>query len=59
MKIQISDDFDNFAFVVFAKALKVVLQPQGGITKAGKELLNCPYLTLKELFPQISRASES
>lgn len=38
MKIQISDDFDNFASVVFAKALKVVLQPQGGRIKAGKEL---------------------
>lgn len=59
MKIQISDDFDNFASVVFAKALKAVLQPEGGRTKAGKVLLNCPYLTLEELFPQISGASES
>lgn len=56
MRIQISDDFDNFASVVFAKALKAVLQPESGRTKAGKVL---PYLKLEGLFPQISRASES
>lgn len=45
--------------VVFAKALNVALQPRHGRTTAGKELLKCPYLTVVELFPQNSRASET